>query len=301
MRAATVGVTLIVSISITSLASLRVLAANDRALVREQKTVIVDGKPETWRLQWDTKPKPACGAEQADISLTCPCTGFAYGEEAPLSLVRIRSDGKVERLELGSLFEQRKQARAVLQRWAPIESNMPDNDWQHLADDDFVARVARRPIVDVMQLADFDHDGAATEFLLQVSTLPCGKHQVVLVGISKADPHLHVFSSADDPQKPLVLGSWEWQALRNSAGPVDVIDWHCQEHGSDLQWRVHLSAKAGAIHVSKTSRACPDPTESEAYKELLKLNDMYERKQIPYDKFIKRKMELIEQLPRDPQ
>src|SRR6185312_170165 len=106
MRAITIGVTLAaISITVTSLFPLNAAAANEPALVREQKTVIVDGKPETWRLQWDEKPTPACGAEDADISLTCPCSGFAYGEKAPLELVRVRADGKTERLELGSLFE----------------------------------------------------------------------------------------------------------------------------------------------------------------------------------------------------
>jgi hypothetical protein len=33
---------------------------------------------------------------------------------------------------------------------------------------------------------------------------------------------------------------------------------------------------------------------------MLKLNELYARKQIPYDEFIKRKMELIKQLPVDP-
>jgi hypothetical protein len=284
------------------------IAADDPALVREQKTVMVDGKREIWRLQWGAKPSPICGVEEADISLTCPCSGFTYAEQAPLALIRIRSNGQTERLELGSFFQEDNNpvvgaggGQAVLQRWAPIEADQPDNDWQHLGDDDFAARVAQRPLADVMKLADFDHDGQATEFLFQVATLPCGKHQMVVVGISKANPHLHVFSSQDNPNQPLILGSWEWQALRDNAGSVDVIDWHCGDHGSDQQWTVHLSAAAGSIHATKTARQCPDPKLSEAYKEMLKLNDIYERKEIPYDEFIKRKMELIKQLPGDPQ
>ena len=50
------------------------------SLVREEQTVSVDGVDETWRLQWATTPKPMCGADERDGSLTCPCMGFAYGE-----------------------------------------------------------------------------------------------------------------------------------------------------------------------------------------------------------------------------
>ena len=59
-------------------------------LIREQKTVVVDGQAETWQLRWASEPKSACGSEEADMSLTCPCDGFAYGEEGRLSLIRKR-------------------------------------------------------------------------------------------------------------------------------------------------------------------------------------------------------------------
>jgi hypothetical protein len=167
-------------------------------------------------------------------------------------------------------------------------------------DDDFEARVARRPPAEIMQIGDFDHDGQATEFLLQVDTLPCGKHEMVLVGISKADPHLHFFSSSDEPSNPLILGDWEWHALRDSPRPVDVVDWHCQDHGNDTLVKLHLSAISGVIRVVRSTRACPDQTKSRAYREILKLNQLYDQGKIPYDEFNKRKDKLIEQLPGDP-
>ncbi len=280
-------------------------AESDPSLIREQMTVIVDGKPEVWRLVWGSKPVPICGVDDRDVSLTCPCSGFAYGEQAPLSLVRSRADGHTESLVLGTVFQKDNPivgaggGRALVRRWAPVESG-PDSDWKHFDDDDFEARVARRPLSRVLNLADYDHDGQATEFLLQVDTLPCGKHQMVLVGISKANPHIHVFSSAEAPGQPLILGDWEWKALRDNAHPIDVIDWHCQDHGSDTQWKVRLSADSGTIHAAKTSRKCPDPTQSPAYRKLLKLNESYKNHQIPYDEFLKRKQALLEQLPGDP-
>ena len=188
-----------------------VAAESDSSLIREQKTVIVDGKPEIWRLQWGSKPVPICGVDGRDVSLTCPCSGFAYGEQAPLAHVRTRADGVTETLVLGTLFEKDNPVvgagggRALVRRWAPSEMG-PDSDWKHFDDDDFQAQVARRPLWPVMELADYDNDGLAAEFLFQVDTLPCGKHQMVLVGISRRDPHLHISSSAEDPQKPLILG-----------------------------------------------------------------------------------------------
>jgi hypothetical protein len=211
-----------------------------------------------------------------------------------------------ETLELGTLFQKDNPVvgagggRALVRRWTPTDEGS-DSDWKHFGDDDFEAQVARRPLAPVMEFADYDHDGQATEFLFQVDTLPCGKHQMVLVGISRKNPHLHIFSSAEDPRKPLILGDWEWKALRDSSQPIDVVDWHCQDHGSDEQLKVHLSADSGVIRVERTSRQCPDPTESPANRELLKLNESYEKRQIPYDEFVKRKQALMEQLPRDPQ
>ncbi len=303
MRAPTICATLAVVATVFSLMPLSGAAAEDRALIREQKTVMVDGKPEVWRLQWEAKPNPACGADDADVSLTCPCSGIAYGEEGPLALVPIRSDGVTERLELGPFFDQGRPVagtgvqRAALQRWAPIETG-PDSDWQQKDDPNFVAQVARRPETDVMQLADFDHDGQATEFPLQVGTLPCGKHQMVVIGISKTNPHLHVFSSEEKPDKPLILGSWEWQALRESAGPTDVIDWNCNDHGSIKEWRVHLSADAGLIRARKTSDYCPQVKTSPLYQEFLKLDDLSNRGKVSEQEYSMRFLELFDRLNR---
>jgi hypothetical protein len=109
-------------------AGIGIAAEGDPSLIREQKTVIIDGKPEIWRLQWGSKPVPICGVGDRDVSLTCSCSGFAYGEQAPLALVRTRSNGETETLELGPLFSMNNPVvgagggRAILRRWAPAES-----------------------------------------------------------------------------------------------------------------------------------------------------------------------------------
>jgi hypothetical protein len=181
-----------------------------------------------------------------------------------LTLVRARSDGEVERLALGPFFDRfetpgSKSGPAVLQRWRPMTDG-PNSDLKQmdpkLADDNFDKEVSKRDLVEVMQVADFDHDGRATEFLIQVGTMPCGKHEMVLVGISQANPHLHAFSSVEEPGTPLVLGAWVWAALLKSDGPVDVVEWPCGDHGSDIESRVLVEAQHGLLHAKHHDRKC---------------------------------------------
>jgi hypothetical protein len=107
------------------LATLAAFAQNDRPLlrrseyptptIREEQEVLVDGVTETWRLQWKSMPTPYCGADVVDVSLTCPCIGFAYGESGDLYLIRLRSGIEVEQLRLTPLFGE--YPNAVVQRW----------------------------------------------------------------------------------------------------------------------------------------------------------------------------------------
>jgi hypothetical protein len=107
-----------------------------------------------------------------------------------------------------------------------------------------------------MNFADYDHDGRATEFLLQVATKPCGKHEKALIGISKSNPHLHAFTTPEKPHVPLMLGAWEWDALLKSDGHVSIIDWNCGDHGSDHEWRAILEAYNGVLHAKLQSFEC---------------------------------------------
>jgi hypothetical protein len=139
---------------------------------------------------------------------------------------------------------------AILQRW-PIDH---END----SDDTDPLEIRRRPPVQVVRFADYDHDGRATEFYLQTEAVPCGKSAGVVVGISKANPRLHVFGTAREPDKPLYLLKREWEALRDAAGPVDVVDWRCGDHGADTQTVVHLSWTAAGIDGRRREYACVD-------------------------------------------
>ncbi len=205
-------------------------------LVREEQTITVNGVPEVWRLQWKSPPQPACDAKDQSW-MNCPCEGFAYGESGSLDLVRLRQGREVERLPLSPLFD----GPAMLQRWPTTDKDL----------------VAKRPVVRLMNFADYDHNGAATEFYLQTSSGPCGHIQGVVIGVSSSNSRLHVFGSSLHPDKALVLQRREWDDLLNARGPVRVVDWFCGDHGQNKQIELRLQATPAGIEVIREVYPCP--------------------------------------------
>jgi hypothetical protein len=116
--------------------------------------------------------------------------------------------------------------------------------------------VVARQDVRLLKFLDVDHDGRATEFLLQTGTMPCGKRLTVAVGISRANPQLHVFTTPHDLHKPLTLWWHQWEMLARQAGPFDSPDWICGDHASDEETILRLSARKGVISVKATTWNC---------------------------------------------
>src|SRR5579864_1307914 len=134
-----------------------------RLLVREEQSVIVKGVREVWQLRWVTKPHDVC--EPNDASLTCPCEGFAYGEGGELDLVRLRENAEFDRLHITPFFGEQfgNEGRiAIIQRW---ESDR-DKDLRTSLED-LPGIVSKRPSVQIMHFADYDHDSSKNEFYLQ--------------------------------------------------------------------------------------------------------------------------------------
>jgi hypothetical protein len=211
-------------------------------VVREQIDVPIDGSTEKWRLEWTKPPVPDC-VDASDFE-TCPCAAFAFGEKGYLDLVRTRTAGPEERLPLSTLFDGNS---AHLRRWPVTKADTgkkPD-----------LADLAVRPIETVMKLGDYDHDGRASEFVLVVGSQPCGHAQSVVVGVSKSNQALHVFSSADAPGTPLVLEhASDWEKVRAKPA-VDLVQVSCGDHGADTETSLHVTAD-GSIHVQTTSKKC---------------------------------------------
>lgn len=219
--------------------------------IREEQFVTVNGVTETWRLQWNEVPRPYCGADEIDRALTCPCMGFAYGESGDLYLVRLRNGSEVDRLHLTPFFTEEESA--VLQH-SPVGAQ----DFKLSNREDFSNIVIKRPIVRIMQLDDYDHDGRRTEFYLQTESAPCGKSVGVVVGLSMANPRLHVFGTVSRPAEPLYLQRREWQALRDaSSGSVNVIDWPCDDHGAETQTEIQLQWSVRGIEGTSREYTCP--------------------------------------------
>lgn len=230
--------------------------------IREEERVTVQGAQEVWRLVWSGKTQLICSPHEVEMAITCPCSGTAYGESGRPSLVRMRRGREVERLALGPLFRRDLDGPGVLppgegylQRWPERDDDMDRN----LRDDPkLAADIMRRPDVRIMTFADYDHDGHATEFLLQVATLPCGKRQYIAVGVSATSPLLHPIGSAAHPNKPLVLPAQAWAALLKSPRPKPVDTWQCGDHGSERHTDVVLAADRGRIAVTARSFNCPE-------------------------------------------
>jgi len=203
---------LIMPIALIAVAMVSAVACAD-SLLREERTVIVNGIAETWQLRWAKPPSSYCGPESVLKAISCPCRGFAYGETGTLLLVRLRGNTEVERLNLSPLYQEwndRNQSflgadgdGAALPHWPMNDS---DFDRESNGDKTLLAEIKNRPPTQIMQLADYDHDGQATEFLIPVAAPTCedGTYYVA-VGVSKDNPHLHGLAPADDPKDPFVI------------------------------------------------------------------------------------------------
>lgn len=214
--------------------------------IREEHSLLVNGVAEVWRLEWTAEHDLFC-VDDYEFG-TCPCAGFAFGEAGKADLVRLREGREVERLPLGRYFEN---GVVKLQRWPLLES-----DIKQVFDLQLGEKVRKRDVVKLMALADFNHDGQATEFFLQTGTEPCGKRIGVVFGVSKDNSRLHVFASAAHPDKPLVLQKREWETLRDATGPVTIVDWQCGDHDARTQTEYVLQAGPKGIAATKLVYAC---------------------------------------------
>lgn len=217
-------------------------------LIREEQKVVVDGIAEIWRLEWKSPPVPACGTEDLLSAITCPCSGFSFGESGQLNLVRFVGEREIDRFELTRLFEKEypSQDGAVVQRWELQEEDFQQYETPEAG---HTERVRARPAVKIMHFADFNHDGRATEFFLQTEVLPCGKRTGVLVGVTPRNSRLHAFGSIAHPKKPLVLQKREWESLLKAPGPTRVVDWRCGDHGSEIETDLELRATKRGIEA----------------------------------------------------
>lgn len=245
-------------LALLALAAAPPLAAPAEETVREQRSVAIGGAKEVWRLIWRgaARDNGSCGLTDPESALTCPCIGFAYGEEGDLVLERQRAGKPTERMHLTPLFADAFYGSAA----APPVAMLPR--WQtrlgDIGHNPTAATIRARPIVQIMRLRDYNHDGIAGEFLLQVQAGPCGHHGLVAVGVTRANPRLHALTTAEHPGRPLVLEQWQWTALARNPRPKPLRDIACGDHGSDEESRMVLRTERGSIHATRITSTCPD-------------------------------------------
>jgi hypothetical protein len=231
-------------------------AASPAPILRESRQVMIAGKTEQWQLVWETMPKPICGPDDPEMAMTCPCTGFAYGEMGDLTLQRKRGGRVIDRLALGEYFSDLPASDSdglAAMQWRPFRTSDVDVPASRL-----LARVKARPGPRVMQLADYDRDGTASEFLVQVSAGPCGHTAYVAVGFSRAHPRLHALGTARNPASALVMAGSAWQALLETKGEARATVWPCGDHGAEERGEMVLSTRNGVISASLLRYSCPD-------------------------------------------
>lgn len=223
----------------------------ENPLIREEQTLRVNGIEETWRLVWKHPPRPFCQDETS-----CPCEGFSYGEQGHLDLVRLQTGHEIDRLSLGQFFgggfSPVLKGAAALPRWPALLK-----DIGAMESKGFAARIRKRPVTKIMEIGDYDHDGEAAEFVLQVDAGPCGHRTAIVVGVSKKNPRLHAFGTAQHPQDPLGLDPAVWRNLLKSAtGHIRAVTIACGDHGIDTEVRMELSAKPAGIAAVSSFYEC---------------------------------------------
>jgi hypothetical protein len=95
--------------------------------------------------------------------------------------------------------------RPIIRAELPAILCLDNLDREDRGDPKLVTDIERRPAPVIMKFADYDRDGEATEFLIQVRTLPCGKSQFAAVGVSAKESHLHALTSVAKPDTPLIM------------------------------------------------------------------------------------------------
>jgi hypothetical protein len=162
-----------------------------------------------------------------------------------------------------------------LQHWPRVDGDSDsdsDSDESHRIDQleageaeaalGFVDKVRARVPIPVLEVADYNRDRWATEFILQTAALPCGKQQSILIGVSRDQPRLHAFGTMEHPRRPLELYVRQWDELRKAKLPLELDMWSCGDHGSERQSNITVSIDARGMHAILEQLGCPDGSQN---------------------------------------
>lgn len=206
--------------------------------VREWRAVVVDGVEEIWRVRFVTPsraPEPIPEGEW-----TCPSGFDARFDQGNAVLERLRNGVVIDRFHnpCEVLAEDSGCSTALLIPW---HVNPSTHDRPLPA-----ATVERLPWITFLDLADYDHDGRATEMAIDVGHLVCGHANSVVVGITRDNARLHTLHWANGGPMALTSGHWSWDQVR--ARPRgEMVTWGCGDHGYDGEERLRWWPAGGKL------------------------------------------------------
>jgi hypothetical protein len=192
---------------------------------REICKVPVDGVDETWTLRWRNRPRRESGSKT---------------EEGSLEVARAHPGAPLDTLLLDGFFADGV-AKLFDYAWADVVLRSdPGLDSCGLV---------------TMHLADYDHDGRATEFVVKIGQ-ETERTPSIVVGISRVDPRLHAFGTRADPNHPLVLANpWDWGEVESAGGPVPLLQTECAE-GARYEETVIVRFAGGVFDVKRKKIRC---------------------------------------------
>ncbi len=206
--------------------------------VREWRAVMVDGVEEIWRVRFVTPsraPEPIPEGEW-----TCPDGFYARFDQGRAVLERLRGATVIDRFHnpCEVLGEDHGCSTELLIPWH-VDPSSRDRPLP-------AATVARLPWITFLDLADYDHDGRATEIAIDVGHLVCGHSNSVVVGITRDNARLHVLQWANEGRMALTSGHRAWDEVR--ARPRgEMVTWGCGDHGSDGEERLRWWPAGGRL------------------------------------------------------
>lgn len=212
--------------------------------VSESRTVAVDGVEETWRVRFVT-PSLA-PAEIADGEWSCPRAFESRFDRGRAVLERVRGGVVVDRFEnpCGSTDGEECARRLLI-------------PWRVAAPRDRRVDAGRLPRVTYLDVADYDHDGRATEFAADLGELVCGHTEAVIIGITRDRPRLHVLRWADGGRMAMTSGRAGWEPVRASARG-DVATWRRGDHGVTDEERMRWWPAGHGLQNEEYVAASPD-------------------------------------------
>lgn len=114
------------------------------------------------------------------------------------------------------------------------------------------ANLARTAHASLLDVADYDHDGVAAEFVVVGDAIACGRERATLYGVAP-DGHLR----AIEPRNDGSLTEDALESVRAAASGITVT-WECGANLADTRELLRWSTGAEGLELRTVHARCPD-------------------------------------------